>query len=73
LFIPRPGLKENVGYVLFASVIDEMRFNSNLMIRFEKDIGPKLTDRGDVCARVPDVRRQPSLPLRDASQDARWQ
>jgi len=64
-------LEKDIGDVFFTSVIDEVSFDGNLFIRFQKNLCFEFPNRGQVSTRVSNVRRQQCFVVRDTLKDAR--
>ena len=65
--------KNNIHNVFFASIVDQVRFNSNLLVRLQEDIRSEFPNRVDVSAGACYVRRKHCLAVSDTLKDARRQ
>jgi len=63
--------KNDIRNVLFASIVDKVRFNGNLLVGFQKDVRSKFPDGADIRAGVTHMRRQPRLAFSDTDKNAR--
>ena len=73
--IPRMGLKRDVAHMLFASIIEQVSLDGNLLVRLENDVSSELPNCLDTSAGATDKLGKPRSVVSDTFENPlrqRW-